>query len=104
ARRVRVGSLLLQVRRDELFPVPVMADTAGIGRGINPRTPIGPAGPGAGCEVRVLPGRKGGRFLHPDHVIFKAEQAFEVLLVLEMAGEDAGTIVKGKEAGGSRIV
>src|SRR5262245_59470243 len=74
-----------------------MPDPAGIGRRINPRTPIRLACAAARRNVLVLSGRKRRRFLDPDHVVLKTEVSIDVLFILKMTGNDPRPILESQD-------
>jgi len=80
--------------------VPGVADAAGIGGGVNAGTPARLGGAAAGDNVLILAGGERGGLLDADDVIFEAEIGINVLLALEMAGDDAGAVGEGE--GGAR--
>ncbi len=101
----RDGFLTLLKRVDEGGAEPGMADAAGIGGSINAGTPAGLGRPAAGDDVRILTGGERGGFLDADDVVFEAEVGINVLLALEMAGDDAGAVGKGEDgARGGEVV
>ena len=57
-------------RLNEPVAEPDVADAAGVGGGINARTPAGFGGAAAGDDVVILPGGKRGGFLNADHIVF----------------------------------
>lgn len=86
------------VRDDEFIEIPRVADAAGIGGGINPRTPVRLAGAAAGGDVLVFAEAELGGFLEADDVVFEAEVIIDILFALVMAEGDAGAVGEGEDA------
>ena len=85
---------------DEFLEVPVVADAAGVGGGIDAGTPVGFGGAAAGGDVLVFAGGELGGFLDADDVVFEAEVGINVLFALVMAEDDAGAVGEGEDAAG----
>lgn len=83
---------------DEFFEIPLMTDAAGIGGGINPRTPVRLAGAAAGGDVLVFAEGELGGFFEADDVVFEAEVAINIFFALVMAEDDAGSVGEGEDA------
>ena len=89
--------------------VPVVADAAGVGGGIDAGPP-GEAGgrdargAGAGEDIAVLAAGESGGFLDTDDVVFEAEVSIDVVLALEVAGDDAGAIGESEDAAGGGVI
>lgn len=81
-------------RDDEFLEIPLVTDTAGVGGRVKARSPSRFGSTATGGDVRVFAGRKLGRFLDADDVIFEAEIGINVLLTLVMAEDNAGAVFK----------
>ena len=104
------GALGAGLERDDVIgTVPGMADAAGIGGGVDARTPgtsvrPDPGTATAGDDVAVLSGSEGGGLLDADDVVFEAEISIDIFFTLEMAHDDPGIIWEGEHAAGSGVV
>ena len=85
---------------DELVEVPLVADAAGVGGGVDAGTPVGFGGAAAGGDVLVFARGERGGFLDADDVVFEAEVGVDVLFALVMAEDDAGAVGEGEDAAG----
>ena len=74
-----------------------MTNPAGIRRRVDSRPPIRLAGPAARRDILVLPTRQRRRLLDSDHVILQPEIGIDILLSLEMAGDDSGAVGEGQD-------
>src|SRR4051794_22824021 len=86
-------------RDDEPLLITRMANTARVGGGIHARPPSSAiraelGGAAAGADIRILLGAEGGGFLDANHVVFDADMIVQILLVLEMLGDDPGAIAE----------
>lgn len=81
-----------------------MADTAGVGCGIDARAEIGLGTATAGGDVDVFAFGEGGGFFDADDVVFEAEVGIDVVLGLEVAGDDAAAVGEGEDAAVAEIV
>jgi len=98
ARRDEESAARAGVRIDEEFFVPLMADPAGIGGGVNAGAPGGAGTSAASGDMAIFAFGKGGGFLDADDVVFEAEILIDVLFGLEMAEDDFAAIGKGEHA------
>ena len=74
----------LEMRHDELGPIPCVPDAAGIRRRVDARTPVRLARARARRNVLMFPTRQRRGLLDPDHVVLQPEIRVDVLLALEM--------------------
>ena len=81
---------------DKDFVVPIMADAAGVGGGIDARPPIGFGSASASANVVELAGGKGSGFFNSDEVVFEAEEGVDLVFVQVMAGNNAGAILESE--------
>ena len=81
---------------DEEFFVPGVADAAGIGSGVNARTPIGFGSPATGGNIEELAVGEGSRFLDANDVVFETEITVDVGLVLVMAATNDAPVGEGQ--------
>jgi len=97
--------LMILEGEHELVAIPDVANTAGIGGGIHARAPGCAIGHELGTavatgDVFVFFGRKRGGFFDADDVVFEAEISIDVVFILEMADDHAGTVGEGENAFG----
>ena len=94
-----VGFLTVSPWNDHALFVVAMAHSTWIGGGIHARAPWRAVrhqfgGAATGADIRILLWGKGGGFLDTDQVVFDANMIVQILLVLEMLGDDAGAIAE----------
>lgn len=77
---------------DEFLEIPWMADTAGIGGGIETGPPVRFGRAATSGDVREFAGGELGGLLNPDHVVLEAEISIDIFLALIMPEDDTGTV------------
>ena len=93
------GFVFVIAGKDVGLAVPNMTDPARVGGGINAGPPIGLGSAVASFDVVIFLGGESGGLLDADDVVFEPEIAIDILLGLEMAGDDAGAIGEFEGAG-----
>ena len=95
-----IGFGFCMVRRDEFGAIPGVADAAGIGSGIDAGPPVLFGGTQAGRDVGVFATGERGSLLDADEVVFEAEVSIDITFIMEMAGDDSGTIFEPEDPPG----
>src|SRR6476620_2159743 len=104
------GGFGSSVEGDDIFgAIPGVTDAAGVGGGIEARTPgpsvrpdLGTAA--AGSDVGLLAGGEGSGFFNPDDVVFETEIGIDVFFTLIMAGDNAGAVGESQKAARGREI
>lgn len=96
-----LGAVL--IRQDESLVIPIVADAAGIGGGIEARPPAGLGRTKTGADVLVFTLGESGGLLDTNDVVFDAEKGVYILFVLVMADDDARAVFEGEDAPGGIV-
>ncbi len=97
-----VGFLLLAMGVNEVFFIPGVADSAGVGGGVDAGAEDAAGAVGV-AEGAVLGFGEGGGFLDEDDIVFEAEVQVEVVFGADVTDDDAGVVGEGEDSGGAVV-